>query len=98
MDLYRLSGEPRDLVPLNLDHVFANCVSLIEWPSRLGDRIPADRLEISMRIAGGHDDDFETEDKLRTVTLQPYGSVWEGRLQQLLDDRYVDDLLVDNDD
>lgn len=35
MDLYRLSeGKPEDLEPLNLDFVFKECISLIEWPSR----------------------------------------------------------------
>jgi tRNA threonylcarbamoyladenosine biosynthesis protein TsaE len=102
MDLYRLSGRPQDLMPLNLDHVFSNCVALIEWPERMGDRIPETRLEISMRISSGDigssnddDDDLETEDKVRTMTLEPYGAVWEERLQRLLADGYVDDLLAD---
>lgn len=107
MDLYRLSGRPQDLMPLNLDHVFSNCVALIEWPERMGDRIPETRLEISMRMSSdttssrsndGDDDsndDLETEDKVRTMTLQPYGAVWEERLQRLLADGYVDDLLAD---
>jgi tRNA A37 threonylcarbamoyladenosine biosynthesis protein TsaE len=105
MDLYRLSGRPQDLMPLNLDHVFSNCVALIEWPSRLGDRIPETRLEISMRISSDtdsnndsnddEDEDLETEDKVRTMTLQPFGAVWEERLQRLLADGYVDDLLAD---
>lgn len=35
MDLYRLSeGKPEDLEPLNLEFVFKECISLIEWPSR----------------------------------------------------------------
>jgi tRNA threonylcarbamoyladenosine biosynthesis protein TsaE len=100
MDLYRLSGRPQDLMPLNLDHVFSNCVALIEWPERMGDLIPETRLEISMRISkssndGNDDDDLETDDKVRTMTLQPYGAIWEERLQRLLADGYVDDLLAD---
>jgi tRNA A37 threonylcarbamoyladenosine biosynthesis protein TsaE len=110
MDLYRLSGRPQDMVPLNLDHVFNNCVALIEWPSRLtADRIPETRLEISMRISsedisesdGDSDESSTSNDKndndddcVRTMTLQPYGAVWEERLQRLLADGYVDDLLA----
>jgi tRNA A37 threonylcarbamoyladenosine biosynthesis protein TsaE len=101
MDLYRLTGRPQDMVPLNLDHVFSNCVALIEWPSRLtADRIPETRLEISMRIrsdsGSSNDDDNDNDDDcVRTMTLQPYGAVWEERLQRLLADGYVDDLLAD---
>lgn len=36
MDLYRLPGvDLQELVPLNLEHVFGKCTSLIEWPVRL---------------------------------------------------------------
>jgi len=48
LDLYRLSG-PTDLAPLNLPHVFSNCISLIEWPSRLEDLMPSNRLDIYIR-------------------------------------------------
>jgi hypothetical protein len=41
------------------------------------------------------DEDFEMKDKVRTMTIQPHGAVWEERLQRLLDDGYVDDLLAD---
>jgi hypothetical protein len=68
-------------------------------------------LEISMRIsdnsADGNSsasasdidsDDLETDDCVRTMTLQPFGAVWEERLQRLLADGYVDDLLADDDE
>ena len=95
MDLYRLSGRPQDLMPLNLDHVFSNCVALIEWPERMGDQIPETRLEISMRISKSSDGGNDDDDLERTMTLQPFGAVWEERLQRLLADGYVDDLLAD---
>lgn len=77
MDLYRLSGNPSDLDPLNLPHVFQECISLIEWPSRLGDLIPNDRLELSFRI------DESTD--IRIVTITPYGKDWTSRFEQCTD-------------
>lgn len=49
LDLYRLSG-PTDLAPLNLPHVFSNCIALIEWPSRLEHLMPSDRLDIYIQL------------------------------------------------
>jgi hypothetical protein len=49
IDLYRLAASD-DLSPLNLAHVFGRCVSLIEWPRRLGDRLPSDRLDVQITI------------------------------------------------
>mmetsp|Transcript_10159 Transcript_10159/g.10290 ORF Transcript_10159/g.10290 Transcript_10159/m.10290 type:complete len:88 (-) Transcript_10159:523-786(-) len=77
MDLYRLSGNPSDLDPLNLPHVFQECISLIEWPSRLGDLIPNDRLELTFRI------DESTD--IRIVTITPYGKDWTSRFEQYTD-------------
>lgn len=39
MDLYRLKGvSSEEFRPLNLSHVYENCIAIIEWPIRL----PAD--------------------------------------------------------
>lgn len=55
MDLYRLSGASKDLLPLNLDHVFDECISLIEWPERLGTlHFPSERLDITIHIDSDH--------------------------------------------
>ncbi len=51
-DLYRLSS-PSEAVELGLEDAFAEAVVLVEWPDRLGDRAPADRLEIQLEPAGG---------------------------------------------
>ena len=72
MDLYRLGqketvGEIRELLrPLNLDYIFANDISLLEWPERLGPAflqryqrssnhslwpvLPLERLDVDIRI------------------------------------------------
>ena len=99
MDLYRLSGDPKDLAPLNLPRVFQDCVSLSEWPERLGStRIPEDRLTVNIRIqstASDNNDSNEGEDDaVRIMAIQAHGSVWQDRLQKILDEGYLDDLIA----
>ena len=98
MDLYRLSeGKEDDLSPLNLDFVMKECISLIEWPSRLGTMEPSERLEITIKIdkasIGALDDDIE--ESPRVLNLTPHGSRWEERLRQIQDDGYLDDLIIE---
>ena len=52
MDLWRLpEGKIEQLV--DLPKVFGECVSLIEWPERLGDALmPAEYLELRLEILG----------------------------------------------
>lgn len=53
LDCYRLDGH-QALVTLDLHRIFedpANIV-LIEWPERIGDGLPRDRIEIHMEHAG----------------------------------------------
>jgi tRNA A37 threonylcarbamoyladenosine biosynthesis protein TsaE len=94
MDLYRLSGHINDLLALDLDYVFSNCISLIEWPSRLGEALPSDRLEIHITIP---DQQVlpEQEDCPRQMLLQPFGNAWYERLNHLISEGYVDDLIVE---
>jgi tRNA A37 threonylcarbamoyladenosine biosynthesis protein TsaE len=95
MDLYRLSGRLEDLLPLNLDYVFTSCVSLIEWPVRLGDQKPQERLEICITIPSDYSaEDMDCDDKLRLMSLRPSGLFWNELVQKLLDSGYVDDLIV----
>ena len=44
-DCYRL-GAPGEAYELGIEEAFADGVSLIEWPERLGDLLPACRLDI----------------------------------------------------
>ena len=75
-------------------------IALIEWPSRLGNRIPETRLDVSFRIQDNdtttwNDNDMQdVEDIPRLVTLDAHGAKWTKRLQLLVDEGYVDDLLV----
>jgi tRNA A37 threonylcarbamoyladenosine biosynthesis protein TsaE len=101
MDLYRLSGQPEDLRSLDLDYAFKHCISLIEWPSRLGPRwTPSERLEIILRIDSAsysrHTNELDdvSIDIQRIATLVPFGQKWEERLQKLQDSGYIDDFLL----
>ncbi len=98
MDLYRLSeGKEDDLSPLNLDFVMKECISLIEWPSRLGTLEPGEKLEITIKIdkdgIGASDDD--SEESPRILYLTPHGLKWEERLKQIQNDGYLDDLIIE---
>lgn len=65
MDLYRLSGE-EEVIELGFeDYLYGEGVCVIEWPDRLGDLIPANRLVI----------DIETQGRSRVVTLTGHGSM-----------------------
>jgi len=61
-DLYRLSG-PEDVEETGLADDFAEAVTLVEWPDRLGDLRPRDALTIVL----------ETEGEGRRATLRASG-------------------------
>jgi tRNA threonylcarbamoyladenosine biosynthesis protein TsaE len=50
-DLYRLERAD-DAIELGIDEAFADAISLIEWPERLGDLLPAARLDVRLSILG----------------------------------------------
>lgn len=50
-DLYRLES-PDDAAELGLDEALATGVTVIEWPERLGDSAPPDRLELRLAMDG----------------------------------------------
>mmetsp|Transcript_34539 Transcript_34539/g.63751 ORF Transcript_34539/g.63751 Transcript_34539/m.63751 type:complete len:297 (+) Transcript_34539:91-981(+) len=105
MDLYRLSGSKGDddLAPLDLENVFGNEISLVEWPERLGSRKPRERLDITLSIDSStavqnDDDDGDDGDdsKLRCMKLVPYGDRWVERLNFLESEGYFEDLIMDS--
>lgn len=59
-DLYRLTN-PDEALELGLDEAFANAITLIEWPDRLGRAQPPDAIRIALTTAG--------EGRLATVDL-----------------------------
>lgn len=46
-DLYRL-GQPDDAWELGIEEAFAEGISLIEWPDRLGPLLPPERLDVEL--------------------------------------------------
>eukprot|EP00979_Chaetoceros_neogracilis_P004817 scaffold838_cov218-Chaetoceros_neogracile.AAC.17 len=96
MDLYRLAeGSPKDLEPLNLDFVLNNCISLIEWSSRLGEMMPPERLEINFKI---DPDTMEEEENTRYLQLIPHGEKWIKCIETIKEEGYLDDLIVEYED
>lgn len=72
-DLYRLA-RPKDAHELDIEDAFADAISLIEWPERLGSLLPEDRLDIHLAFGA-------TEDE-RIVTISG-GASWRERLKDL---------------
>ncbi len=63
-DLYRLA-RPEEAWELGLEDAFADGISLIEWPERLGPLLPARRLDIALSHG-------QTADA-RTAEVTPHG-------------------------
>lgn len=73
VDLYRLE-RPEDVEELGLDEAAGDAITVIEWPDRLGQRVPADRLEIRFS--------YGAAPGARSVVLAVYGG-WRERLAAL---------------
>jgi len=68
-DLYRLSSAD-EAYEIGLDEALDDGAAVIEWPERLQGRLPADRLDVEIALAGAG----------RRVRLTPHGA-WEGRTE-----------------
>ena len=73
-DLYRIE-DPSELDELGLDDAFEEAICLIEWPDRLGDAVPEDRLEIALVAGRGLDD-------AREARITGFGR-WEDRIDDI---------------
>lgn len=82
VDLYRLGGA-EDALELGLEEGFAEAVTLLEWPERLGASLPRKRLDLAFAFSDSADADR------RTVTVTPRGG-WRGEapgwLQTLIEE------------
>ena len=73
VDLYRLE-RPEEVEELGLEEAAREAITLIEWPDRLGQRIPVDRLEVQLS--------YGEDANARSVVLTGYGS-WRKRLSAI---------------
>jgi tRNA threonylcarbamoyladenosine biosynthesis protein TsaE len=69
-DLYRLET-PEEAYEIGLDEALDEGAAVIEWPERLGGRLPPDRLDVEIGFAEEMADG-------RRVRITPHGA-WEGR-------------------
>lgn len=76
VDLYRLE-QPEEILSLGLDDVLQGAVVVIEWAERLGDALPAERLDIRLSYV---DDDAQS----RRISLEAYGRSHRRLLQAAL--------------
>ena len=73
-DLYRVE-DPSELEELGLDEAFDEAICLVEWPDRLGDHLPPDRLEIRLET-------LEGSPTGREARLTGFGR-WEDRIDDI---------------
>ncbi|OHC74725.1 MAG: tRNA (adenosine(37)-N6)-threonylcarbamoyltransferase complex ATPase subunit type 1 TsaE [Rhodospirillales bacterium RIFCSPLOWO2_12_FULL_58_28] len=73
-DLYRLNAA-EEALELGIEEAFAEGISLIEWPERLGGFLPKVRLDVALAYA--------EKPEARHLTLTGYGD-WPDRLKELM--------------
>jgi len=73
-DLYRLE-EAEEAWELGIEDAFAEGISLIEWPERLGALLPVNRLDVAFTVEDG-------EPEIRHLRLRG-GPSWRARLEAL---------------
>ncbi len=73
-DLYRIE-ETEEAWELGIEDAFAEGISLIEWPDRLGALLPANRLDVEFTVEDG-------DPEIRCLRLRG-GPFWRDRLDAL---------------
>jgi tRNA threonylcarbamoyladenosine biosynthesis protein TsaE len=68
-DLYRLSS-PDEAYEIGLDEALEDGAAIIEWPERLAQHLPPDRLDVVIRLSD--------EGTARAARLAAHGA-WKGR-------------------
>ena len=67
-DFYRLRG-PTELANLGWDEAVEGAIAIVEWPEKVAEALPSDRLEVDIRIDANRGPDF------RLVTLRGFGAI-----------------------
>jgi tRNA A37 threonylcarbamoyladenosine biosynthesis protein TsaE len=102
MDLYRLDkAKSKGFTALNLEDVFRESVSLVEWSSRIPDfMIPSDRIEFKFSFRESADesnpiDPTRVDDVAeREAVITPYGLFWECAMQEIVERGYLEDIVI----
>ncbi len=67
-DFYRLRG-PLELENIGWGEAIAGAIAIVEWPERIAEALPADRLEVNIRFDPARDPDF------RILELRGFGTM-----------------------
>jgi N-acetylmuramate 1-kinase len=67
-DFYRLRG-PRELENLGWDEATDGAIAIVEWPEKVAQALPANRLEVHIRFDPSRGPDF------RLLTLRGFGAI-----------------------
>jgi tRNA threonylcarbamoyladenosine biosynthesis protein TsaE len=82
LDVYRLDTLS-EVIDLGYDEVGdGSSVALIEWGDAMGPLLPADHLEIDLRL-GDPADAGPGLDEERTIHVRPHGDDWRRRMEAL---------------
>ncbi|HBD07401.1 MAG TPA: tRNA (adenosine(37)-N6)-threonylcarbamoyltransferase complex ATPase subunit type 1 TsaE [Syntrophobacteraceae bacterium] len=72
MDLYRIVNEDDlETIPWR-DALYGSGVAVVEWPERLGEALPEQRLDLCLETAG---------DTARTITIRAWGQPYRTRFE-----------------
>jgi tRNA threonylcarbamoyl adenosine modification protein YjeE len=74
-DLYRLARAD-DALELGLEDALAEGITLIEWPERIGELLPRERLDVALSFQRGND-------SARHLSLTGHGD-WAARLHTVI--------------
>lgn len=72
-DLYRIL-DPDELIELDIEEAMRQSVLLIEWPQRMGNRLPNNRLDIKLNY---------TENEIGRMAIITGHGHWSSRLKQV---------------
>ena len=75
IDCYRLDGEDDVEESGLMDYVVAGGLTVVEWPDRLGSLVPAERLDMEIRLL---------ENDARIVIITPHGESWQERMGEVM--------------
>ena len=67
-DFYRLRG-PTELANLGWDEAIDGAIAIVEWPEKVAEALPADRLEVDIRFDASRGPDF------RLLRLRGFGAI-----------------------